>query len=29
MNLWQRLIESGKRLFDVDVVDEPVPADID
>ncbi|MEL7231171.1 MAG: molecular chaperone DjiA [Pseudomonadota bacterium] len=29
MNLWQRLIESGKRLFDVDVVDEPVPADLD
>ena len=29
MNLWQRLIESGKRLFDVDIVDEPVPADID
>ena len=29
MSLWQRLIESGKRLFDVDVVDDPVPADID
>ncbi|MEL8054543.1 MAG: molecular chaperone DjiA [Pseudomonadota bacterium] len=29
MNIWQRLIESGKRLFDVDVVDEPVPADLD
>lgn len=29
MNLWQRLIEGGKRLFDVDVVDEPVPADLD
>lgn len=29
MNLWQRLIESGKRLFDVDVVDEPLPADLD
>ena len=29
MSLWQRLIDSGKRLFDVDVVDDPVPADID
>ncbi|MEM1389831.1 MAG: molecular chaperone DjiA [Pseudomonadota bacterium] len=29
MTLWQRLIESGKRLFDVDVVDDPVPADLD
>ncbi|MEO1643294.1 MAG: molecular chaperone DjiA [Pseudomonadota bacterium] len=27
--MWQRLIESGKRLFDVDVVDEPIPADLD
>lgn len=29
MNLWQRLIEGGKRLFDVDVEDEPVPADLE
>ncbi|MEO1323232.1 MAG: TerB family tellurite resistance protein, partial [Pseudomonadota bacterium] len=29
MSLWQRLIESGKRLFDVDVVEDPVPADLD
>ncbi|MEM1086149.1 MAG: molecular chaperone DjiA [Pseudomonadota bacterium] len=29
MNLWQRLIESGKRLFDADVVDDPIPADLD
>lgn len=29
MNLWQRLIESGKRLFDVNVVDEPIPADLE
>lgn len=29
MTIWQRLIKGGKRLFDVDVVDEPVPADLD
>lgn len=29
MSLWQRLIESGKRLFDVDVVDDPLPADLE
>lgn len=29
MSLWQRLIESGKRLFDVDTEEDPVPADID
>ena len=29
MSLWQRLIDSGKRLFDVDVVDDPVPADLE
>lgn len=29
MSLWQRLIEGGRRLFDVDVVDDPVPADLD
>ena len=28
MSLWQRLIESGKRLFDVDVEDDPLPADL-
>nr|WP_070960712.1 molecular chaperone DjiA [Hyphomonas sp. Mor2] len=28
MSMWQRLIESGKRLFDVDVEDEPLPADL-
>ncbi|WOR14609.1 molecular chaperone DjiA [Hyphomonas sp. FCG-A18] len=28
MTLWQRLIESGKRLFDVNVEDEPLPADL-
>ena len=29
MSLWQNLIDGGKRLFDVDVVDDPVPADLD
>ena len=29
MSLWQRLIESGKRLFDVEVEDEPLPADLE
>lgn len=29
MSLWQQLIESGKRLFDVETEDEPVPADIE
>ena len=29
MSMWQRLIESGKRLFDVDVEDEPLPADLE
>ncbi len=29
MTIWQRLIESGKRLFDVDAVEAPVPADIE
>lgn len=29
MTLWQRLIDGGKRLFDVDVVEDPVPADLD
>ena len=28
MSLWQRLIEGGKRLFDVDVEDDPLPADL-
>lgn len=28
MSLWQRLIESGKRLFDVDAEDDPLPADL-
>lgn len=29
MSMWQRLIESGKRLFDVEVEDEPLPADLE
>ncbi|MEQ3745500.1 MAG: molecular chaperone DjiA [Henriciella sp.] len=29
MSLWQRLIEGGKRLFDVNVVDDPVPNDLE
>lgn len=29
MTLWQRLIESGKRLFDVDVEDDPLPPDLE
>ena len=29
MSLWQNLIESGKRLFDIDTEDDPVPADLD
>lgn len=29
MNLWQKLIEGGKRLFDSDIEDDPVPADVD
>lgn len=29
MSLWQRLIEGGKRLFDVNVVDDPVPSDLE
>lgn len=29
MSMWQRLIESGKRLFDVDVEDDPLPADLE
>ena len=29
MTLWQRLIDGGKRLFDVDAVDEPLPADLE
>ncbi len=29
MSLWQNLIEGGKRLFDVDVVDDPVAVDPD
>lgn len=28
MSLWQRLIDSGKRLFDVNAVEDPVPADM-
>lgn len=29
MTLWQKLIDGGKRLFDVDVVEPPVPADLE
>ncbi|MEM9054891.1 MAG: TerB family tellurite resistance protein, partial [Pseudomonadota bacterium] len=29
MTIWQRLIESGKRLFDVNVEDAPLPADLE
>lgn len=29
MSMWQRLIESGKRLFDVEVEDDPLPADLE
>ncbi len=29
MSMWQRLIEGGKRLFDVDAVEEPLPADLE
>jgi len=29
MSMWQRLIEGGKRLFDEDAVEEPLPADLE
>lgn len=29
MSLWQQLIDGGRRLFDVDVEDAPVPADLE
>lgn len=29
MSLWDKLISGGKRLFDVNVVDDPVPADLE
>ncbi|MEM8616113.1 MAG: molecular chaperone DjiA [Pseudomonadota bacterium] len=29
MSLWQKLIDSGRRLFDVDGIDPPLPADLE
>jgi len=29
MSMWQTLVETGKRLFDSDVEEDPVPADVD